>query len=132
MMLWLLVTILCYFIFAITALIDKYLLAGPIPSPKVYTFYIGCLGILALFLVPFGFLIPEPEVILLSLLAGGVFIISLFAFFSALNLFEASRVVPAIGGFLPLFVFLLTFIFSGGKETLYFKEIIAFLRGKIL
>ena len=126
-MLWLIVTISSYFLFAIVALIDKYLLGGRIPSPKVYAFYVGILGIWALVLIPLGFLIPEPLIIVLSLFAGAIFIISLFAFFYTLSLFEASRVVPAIGGFLPLFAFVLTYLFSSGKETLSFPEIIAFL-----
>jgi len=49
---WLTLIILAYFLFAIVALGDKYLLKGP-PNPKIYTFYVGVLGILALFLIPF-------------------------------------------------------------------------------
>jgi len=126
-MLWLIITLSAYFLFAIVALIDKYLLRGLMPNPKVYTLYVGTLGILALVLIPFvKFLIPDLLIISLSLLAGIIFVFSLFAFFSALNLFEASRVVPAIGGFLPLFSFGLTYLFSGGKEVLSFSETIAF------
>jgi len=126
-MFWLPITILSYFLFAIVALVDKYLLGGPIPSPKVYSFYVGTLGILALALIPFGFLIPQPLDIALSLLAGAIFIFALLGFYTALRLFEASRVVPAIGGFLPLFTFGLIFLFSWGKETLSLPDLIAFI-----
>ena len=124
-MLWLIVIISAYFLLAIAAIIDKYLVSGPIPGPKVYTFYIGFLGILALFLIPFGFLIPEPCIIILALLAGAIRIFALFGFFSALQLFEASRVVPAIGGILPLFTLGLVYLFEG-KVILGPGEILAF------
>ena len=127
-MLWLIVTILSYLILAVVVLVDKYLLTGPISDPKVYTFYIGILGILLLILAPFiGFYIPEISQIILSILAGAVFIYALFWFNKGLRLFETSRVVPAIGGLIPLFTFGLVYIFSWGKESLSFSESIAFI-----
>lgn len=124
---WLLVTISAYFLFGAVALVDKYLLKGSIPSPKIYTFYIGVLSISALIFVPFGFLVPGPLEIITSLLAGGIFIFASFGFFNALKLFEASRVVPAIGGILPLFTLGLTYFFFRGEGILGFSEILAFL-----
>jgi len=127
-MLWLIVTILAYLILAIVFLVDKYLLVGPIPNPKVYTFYIGTLGILVLILAPFvGFHIPEPSQVILSLLAGALFIYGIFWLNYALRFFEASRVIPAIGGILPIFSFLLIYIFSGGKEIFTIWEFLAFI-----
>ena len=125
---WLIVIISAYFIFAVVNLVDKYLLAGPIPDPKVYTFYIGVLGVLVLFLAPFvGFSVPQPSQIILSLLAGAIFIYGLFWFYKALRDFEVSRVVPAIGGILPLFTLGLIYIFSAGKETLGYFDFFAFI-----
>ncbi|XOB41486.1 MAG: hypothetical protein ACKKMS_02060 [Candidatus Nealsonbacteria bacterium] len=125
---WILIAISAYFILAIVFLVDKYLLVGPIPNPKVYTFYIGTLGIFVLILVPFvGFYIPELPQIILSLSAGAIFIYGLFWFYKALRDFEASRVVPAIGGILPLFTLGLVYIFSAGKETLGYFEFFAFI-----
>ena len=127
-MTWLTIIISAYFLLAICALIDKYLLTGPIPHPRVYAFYVGILGILVLFLIPFiDFYIPETNQILLSFLAGIVFVLALFYLYKSLHLFEASRVVPAIGGFGPLFTFALIYIFSLGKELLSFSEVIAFI-----
>jgi len=124
---WLIVTISAYFLFAITALGDKYLLAGP-PNPKSYSFYVGILGILVLFLIPFvGFSIPETTQIILSLLAGSIFIFALFGLYTGLENFEASRIVPAIGGLLPLFTFGLIFLFSGEKEMLSLWKIFTFI-----
>lgn len=127
-MTWLIVAITAYFILAIVSLVDKYLLVGPIPNPKIYTFYVGILGVLVLFLVPFvGFSVPQPSQIILSLLAGAIFIYGLFWFYKALRDFEASRVIPAIGGILPLFTLGLVYIFSAGKETLGYVEFFAFI-----
>jgi len=126
-MLWLLVTISAYFLFAIVALGDKYLLAGP-PNPKSYSFYVGTLGILILVLIPFvDFSVPSLPQIFLCLLAGSIYILALFGLYAALENFEASRVVPAIGGLLPLFTFGLVYLASGGKEVLSGWEILAFI-----
>lgn len=125
---WLIVSISAYLILAVVFLVDRYLLTGPIPSPKVYAFFVGTLGILVLILIPFvNFAIPGIDQVILSLLAGIFFIYALSWFFKALSLFESSRIVPAIGGFLPFFTFLLVYLFSGGKETLNLWGFLAFL-----
>ena len=125
---WLLVAISSYLIFAVVFLVDKYLLTGPIPSPKVYCFYVGIFGILLLIIAPFvGFYIPELGQIALALFAGVIFILALFWFYKALRVFEASRVIPAIGGLTPLFSIGLIYLFSRGTEILSFSEIIAFV-----
>ena len=125
---WLLVTISFYLILAVVFLVDKYLLTGSIPNPHVYTFYIGFLSISVLIFVPFvGFYIPTSSQIVLSLTSGAIFIYALFWFYKSLQLFEASRVIPAITGLVPLLTFGLVYIFSFGKEILSFPEIIAFI-----
>lgn len=127
-MLWLVVTILAYFILALAFLVDKYLLVSSIPNPKVYVFYAGALGGLALFLIPFvGFSVPLPNQIILSLLAGAFFLIGIYWFYKTLQKHEASRVIPAIGGMTPIFSFLAVFISSQGKETLSSFDFLALI-----
>lgn len=124
---WLVVIVLAYFLFAIVSLVDRYLLIGPL-NAKIYTFYVGVLGILALLLIPLvGFSIPGREKVLFCLLAGVVYIFALFAFLFGLERFEASIIVPAVGGFLPIFTFVLVYFFSGGKEILNLREFLAFI-----
>lgn len=126
-MLWLIIVVLAYFLFAVVALGDKYLLAGP-PNPKTYVFYVGVLGSLSLILIPFiNFYLPPYYQILISFLAGAVFIFALLGLYEGLEHFEASRIIPAIGGLLPLFIFVLTYLFSRGEETLNFKGFSAFV-----
>lgn len=125
-MLWLIITILAYFILALVALGDKFLLAGP-PNPKIYSFYVGILGILALVLIPFvGFSIPDIGTILLSFLAGAIFVLALFGLFQGLEHFEASRIVPAIGGLVPLFTFGLVYFFARGSLVLSAWQVLSF------
>lgn len=125
---WLIVAIFAYFILAVVFLVDKYLLVGAIPNPKVYVFYVGILGILVLVLIPFvGFYLPEKSQIILGLLAGAVFIYGLFWFYKTLQIFEPSRVVPAVGGLTPLFVFGLIYFFTLGQGVLSFRELMAFI-----
>lgn len=127
-MLWLIATILSYLILAVVFLIDKHLLSTFITNPKIYAFYVGVLGISALILAPFiNFYVPSLEQILLSFLAGLFFLYALFSFYRVLSLFEASQIVPAVGGFLPIFSFLLAFLISRGKETLEAQKFLAFI-----
>jgi len=124
---WLLIAILSYFLFAVVVFGDKYLLKGLMPSPKVYAFYVGTFGILALALIPFGFSIPTPLVIFLALLAGASHILGTLFYFNGLQRFDTSRVVLAIGAMAPLFTFGLTYLFLGGEATLSLKGIVAFI-----
>lgn len=126
-MTWILVVISSYFIYAIVNLVDKYLLVGPLPSARVYAFYLGTLSILALFLIPLGFTIPNYPQLLLSLLAGAISIFAILGFFRALRLFEISRVLPAVGGLMPLFAFGLIYLFSGESEILSLVKLTAFI-----
>jgi len=124
-MLWLLIIVLAYFLFSLNNLGDKYLLAGP-PKPKTYTFYVSILGIAVLLLIPFiNFSLPSFNQILLSFLAGACFVFAIFSFYNGLEYFEASRVIPAIGGIMPLFTFILVYLFSSGKEFLNLLGLIA-------
>ena len=78
-MLWLIVTITAYLILAIVFVVNKYLLAGPLPNPKAFAFYVGALGILILFIIPFtGFFTPSLFQVFLSLAAGALFVYALF------------------------------------------------------
>lgn len=127
-MLWLVVAILAYLILAVVFLVDKHLLISSIPNAKLFAFFVGMLGIVALLIIPFiDFYIPDWSQIILSLLAGALFIYANFWFYKALRFFEASRVVPTVGALVPIFTFLLVYIFSSGKEILSFWHSFAFI-----
>lgn len=128
MLFWLTAAIFSYLILAVVFLVDKYLLTGKIQNPKVYAFYVGTLGILVLLFIPFAdFSVPTLSQIFISFLAGALWIFGLIWFYRALKLFEASRIVPAIGGLTPLFSVALVYIFSKGKEVLGSSDFLALL-----
>ncbi len=126
-MLWLVLVILSYFIYALGTLGDKYILKQQITNPRVYAFYTGFLGILAVVFIPFGFYLPSLKVVILSLATGIIFVISSLQYYTALRKFEASRLIPAFGGLLPLFTFGLLYIFFPEGEKLSTIHIFAFL-----
>lgn len=125
-MTWLIVIIAAYFLLALVSLIDRYLLAGP-PEPKLYAFYVGILSVLVVLAIPFvEFFIPSPLLLGLSFLAGSLLIGALFALYTGLEQFEASRIVTAVGGFIPLFSFFLVWLFPGGKAILSKSILVSF------
>lgn len=127
-MVWLFVALAAFSLFAATALIDKFLLAGKIDNPKIFSFYVGILSSAALLLLPFGFWAnPAPPVFLLAVAAGAAQIYGGFFYFSALKRLEAARVVPVVGSLTPICVFFLMAAASGGAAILSQKELAGFL-----
>lgn len=125
---WLIVALLSYFLFAVVFLVDKYLLVNSIQNPKVYTFYTSFLRVSVVLLIPFiKFKNLDISQIFLGFIAGSSFVLGLFWFFKALKLFDASKIVSAVGGFTPLIVFFIILIFYSGREIPGFKHIIALI-----
>jgi len=103
------------------------LLSGRIKA-RSYAFFVNAPGVLLLALIPFvGFDSPNLNQTLLAILAGGVSVLASFLFYSALEQFEASRVVPALGAILPLFTIIISFVLFREKTVFHLKEIIAFI-----
>jgi len=111
-MLWIIVSIIAYFLFAVVSLIDETLLSDRIIKPKVYAFYGGILSSLVLFLLFFDSTIPSLSYILIALTSGILWMIAVISYFECLKKYELSRVVPAIGAFLPVFTLGLSYLFS--------------------
>lgn len=112
------IAIFAYVLFAVNAVIDKFLLHKKrIDEPATYAFAIGVLSLAAIVLIPFGFTIPSVDEAMLSLTAGIFFTFALYLFFSALKLSEASRVVPVQGGFVPFFTLIFAYFVIGERLT---------------
>ncbi|MDP2641633.1 MAG: hypothetical protein Q8P39_03870 [Candidatus Yanofskybacteria bacterium] len=134
-MLWLYITIGAYFLFAFSSLTDRYLLAGPLPHPRVFAFYTGVTGILASFLIPFGFSVPEPFVIMLALVAGVVSVLGLYSAYRAVYHSGVSRIVPMVGGLFPIFTLFLSILILGREAVVSPGILVAlafFILGTIL
>ena len=122
---WIPIIISAYLIFAVTSLVDNYLLLGA-PNPKSYSFYVGVLGILVLVLIPFiGFSIPPGGQIILALSAGVFYILAMFWFYFGLEYYTPSQIVPVIGALTPIFTFILINIFLKTGKSLSILGIIA-------
>lgn len=127
-MLWLIITLISYFLLAAVYLIDKHLLTSTLPSPRIYTFYVGILAMVIIVVAPFiHFYVPPVKQLILSLFAGIVFAYCLLWFYKALSLFEASRIVPATGALGPILTLILIFLLSGGREKIGMIELISLL-----
>ncbi len=127
-MTWFLAAILAYFFLAVVSLFDRYFLIGLIPEPKVYTFWVGVLTFLtAIFIIPFGINLPGKTFILIGLAAGFIRVFATLFLFKGIRQGEVSRTVPAINGFLPIFTFLIFFLFFPNVESFNLFQIIAFV-----
>lgn len=127
-MTWLAPTVASYVLFAAVALGDKYLLSRVLPRPSIYAFYVGITGGLVFLLVPFfGFPSIAFGRMLGALMSGAIFIFGLLFLYSGLQKFEASRVVPLVGGTVPLFTLLISVAAFPAAELIARKDAFAFL-----
>lgn len=119
-MAWMLVALGGYFFMAVAALLDKYLLSGPIKAPAVYAFFVSLFSLFALFFVPFGFQFFGWQTTGLFLLSGMLFLYGLVAFYDAVQQWEVSRIAPLVGTAVSVVAFGAVFvpnIFSEGTIT---------------
>lgn len=119
-MVWMLVALGGYFFSAIVAILDKYLLSGPIKAPAVYAFFVSLFSLFTLFFIPFGFQFLAWQGTLLFLLSGILFLYGLVAFYTAVQQWEVSRVAPLTGTVVSLVAFGAVFLpslFGDGSFT---------------
>src|SRR3989338_87213 len=100
---WIILALLAYLGFAVVAVIDKYLLVGPIRSPVFYAATLGLVSAAAWVLFPFAPFIPTSTQLVTDLSIGLLFILAVMLYFTALKYSEASRVVPVASAFVPFF-----------------------------
>jgi len=125
---WLIIAILSYFFLAVVSLFDRYFLVGPVPNPKIYTFYIGILWFfISVFFIPFGISLPKTDIIFLGLLTGLIRILAILFLTKSIIESEVSRAIPAIGGLLPIFTFLLFFLSLPKSEIFDLSQIVALI-----
>ncbi|KKR48749.1 MAG: Conserved hypothetical membrane protein, DUF6 family [Candidatus Magasanikbacteria bacterium GW2011_GWC2_40_17] len=122
---WLLISLIGYFLNALSAVVDKILISKKISNPAVYVFYISLLGLFGLVLAPWGLALISWWNLFVSLIAGISFALALLYLFKSLKISESSRITPFIGGFSPIFVFIFSFFIL--NERLNPKQIMAFV-----
>jgi len=121
---WLLIAIIAHFLTAIVFILDKFIVSKTAIRPVIYSFYIGILGGLSILLFPFGFnLIPLGQIII-SFIAGILFIFATLYFYRAIKISDVSKIIPIIGGAVAIFTLILTYLFL--DERLTSNQFIAF------
>lgn len=122
---WLVVAISSYFINAGIYVADKFLLSKKIHSSITYAFFVGIWSVFNIFLLVFDPWTPTFRELLVDLLAGVLFLVTLVFWYKALHQSEATRVVPIVGALVPIFSLLFSFIFLG--ESLTERHFLAFI-----
>lgn len=122
---WLLVTIIAYFINAGVYVADKFLLSKKFHSSVTYAFFVGIWSIFNIFLLIFNPWVPTFQQLGIDLIAGLLFLITLIFWYKALHQSEATRVVPLVGALTPIFSLILSYIFLG--ENLSERQLLAFV-----
>lgn len=113
-----------YIFIASAIMVDKLLVRKNIPNPFTYTFYLGILNVVVLFLAPLGFYIPSIQANIFAFLCAATFIVGSVLFYSALKFDETSRVAPIIGTLNPVFTLFIGFLFA---QTLTQNQLFAVL-----
>ena len=125
MSLWVLTSVLAYFLLALSGVFDKFFLSKSVKNPSVYVFFVGISSIVVLVLAPFGFQ-PLPVYFqAIALLAGSAFAGGLWFLYRAIKATSVSRVLPLEGGLVPVFTLVFAYFFLG--TSLSPREWVAFL-----
>ncbi len=136
---WLTIILITYFILSISNLVDKIFLSNIVSESIVYALWVNILSVLLIMLlVIFWFFGPAvlvdlkvigeltlmtPWFIFISIIVGIIFTLAIYFLYSALQSGEASRIIPLIGGTMPVLILLMTF----WNEPLDTKKFLAFI-----
>lgn len=132
-MLWIIFALLSYFLLALSSILDKIILNRPSFGPKIYAFLAGAAGGIASFIIiPFvSFDNLVVGTVFLGFLSGAIWVLALFFLYLALKKYETSRIIPAIGGFVPIFMLGFSLLYSRiapqGLYYLNFGQILSFI-----
>ncbi|MEK7584143.1 MAG: hypothetical protein AAB490_02780 [Patescibacteria group bacterium] len=140
---WLQIVLIAYFILSITNLVDKIFLSTIVAKSVVYMLWVNVLSVV----VVLGFVLVAilyqasggeigslgaltwmtPWFIGVAVLAGIFFTLAIYFLYSGLQSGEASRVVPLIGGSIPVFTYCMTFWYAplDGRTLLAFVILIS-------
>ncbi|MEA3449941.1 MAG: EamA family transporter [Patescibacteria group bacterium] len=122
---WLAIAITSYFINAGVYVADKFLLSKRLHSSIVYAFYVGIWSIFNFVILIFDPWLPNFQELSIDLLAGGLFLLTLVFWYKALHQSEATRVAPIVGALIPIFSFILSYVFL--DATFSERQFLAFL-----
>lgn len=115
---WFIISLIAFFLLALAAVIDKFLLSQTRIIPVSFAFYISLGGILGSVLLLFEpyFYFPRDQLLVL-ILGGFSLFFGLYFMFLAVAKSEISKSNPLIVSFTPIAVFLLSLLFGLGLVT---------------
>lgn len=123
---WIFIALLGYFLMAVAALFDKYLLVGRIKAPAVYAFFVSLFSLFVLPAIPFGFQFFGWKTTGIFLLSGAIFLYGLVALYTAVKGNEISRISPLVGTVVSLVAISAGFFPGTFSETAFsFIHIVA-------
>lgn len=96
-MLWLYLALIAYLINASVFIVDKHLLHSAIPKPYSYAFGVAVLSLGALFLIPFGIHWFGWQYLIISLLCGSSFFLSLFYLYKSIRTSDVAVASTQVG-----------------------------------
>ena len=130
---WLIIAIFAYLILALVNLADKFLLDKIVPSAKTYTFLVSILGLIVLLAAPWALHWPGFYWLVINLIVGAIFPFALLLLYRALKLGDTSKIIPLIGGAIPVFTISLSILFLGDSFSLrQWLAILLLLVGTVL
>lgn len=121
---WLIIAIIAYFLLALVNIGDKLFLGNFVPNYKAYSALVAILGMVVFVIAPWFLSWPGTSVFILSLVSGALFILALITFFFSLQVGQASRVIPFIGGLVPIFSLGFSYVLL--SERLGLEQLVAF------
>src|SRR6056297_181995 len=121
---WLFIALFSYLISAGVYTADKFMLSNKFHSSITYTFFVGIWSVFNFFILILDPWFPNWQQLAVGMSAGFLFLVTLVFWYKALHQSEATRVVPIVGALIPIFSFLLSFLFLG--QTLGERQFLAF------
>ena len=107
-MLWIVIAVLSYFLSAVVAVLDKFLLSGRIASAAMYAFLMALFSSFVVVLIPFGVQWYGRYPVGLAIISGFLFLYGLVAFYAAAKQSEIAKVAPLVGVVVAVASFIIT------------------------
>lgn len=136
---WLNIILVSYLILSVSNLIDKIFLSKIVTDSIVYAIWVSILSVFVVLLLAIDVSLNQatggyaslfgelgwmsPWFIFVSFVVGVLFTLAIYLLYSALQKGEASRVIPLIGGSMPILIYAMTFYY----DPLDHKKLISFI-----
>ncbi len=116
---WLVIVSIGHLLSAVSLILSKALLSDKLNNPVVFAFWVSAFGLITLAAIPFGVVIPSATELLLNFITGAAFTFAVLLLFEALIKGEASRIVPLVGGVIPIVSLLLERLLLGAQLNMW-------------